>query len=52
MTPIESSKTIIEKDVCSNLQDRRFRQKPNFKLGDLVRTADIKRVSTEGDSTN
>ena len=28
------------------------KQKPKFKLGQLVRTADIERVFSEGDSTN
>ena len=51
MTPNQASKKTNEK-VYSNLQDRRVRQKPKFKLGDLVRTADIKRVFSKGDSTN
>ena len=29
--------------VCSNLQDRRDRQQPKYKLGQLVRTAVIKK---------
>ena len=52
MTPVQASKKSNEKIVFSNLQDRRVRQKPKFKLGDLVRTADIKRVFSKGDSTN
>ena len=52
MTPVQASKKSNEKLVFSNLQDRRVRQKPKFKLGDLVRTADIKRVFSKGDSTN
>ena len=52
MTPVQASKKISERKVYSNLQDRRVRQKPKFKLGDLVRTADIKRVFSKGDSTN
>ena len=52
MTPIQASKKSKEKEVYSNLQDRRVRQKPKFKLGKLVRTADIKRVFSKGDSTN
>ena len=35
----------------SFLQDRRIRQQPKFKLGQLVRTADIKIVFSKGDST-
>ena len=52
MTPVQASKKSKEKEVYYNLQDRRGRQKPKFKLGDLVRTADIKRVFSKGDSTN
>ena len=52
MTPVQASKKTNERKVYSNLQDRRVRQKPKFKLGDLVRTADIKRVFSKGDSTN
>ena len=52
MTPIQASKKSNEKLVYSNLQDRRVKQKPKFKLGELVRTADIKKVFSKGDSTN
>ena len=52
MTPIQASKKINERKVLCNLQDRRDKQKPKFKLGQLVRTADIKRVFSKGDSTN
>ena len=52
MTPIQASKKSNEKLVYSNLQDNRENQKPKFKLGQLVRTADIKRVFSKGDSTN
>ena len=52
MTPVQPSKKLSEKLVYSNLQDQRLRQKPKFKLGQLVRTADIKRVFSKGDSTN
>ena len=52
MTPIQASKKSNERKVFSNLQDRRVRQKPKFKLRQLVRTADIKRVFSKGDSTN
>ena len=38
--------------MFSNLQDKRQKLKPQFHLGDLVRTADIKRVFSKGDSTN
>ena len=52
MTPIQASIKSNEKIVYSNLQDRRDKQPPKFKLGQLVRTADIKRVFSKGDSTN
>ena len=52
MKPIDASKKSNEKLVYSNLQDRRAKQQPKYKLGQLVRTADIKRVFSKGDSTN
>ena len=52
MTPIQASKKSNEKLVYSNLQDRRDKQIPKFNLGQLVRTADIKRVFSKGESTN
>ena len=52
MTPIQASKKINEKIIYSNLQDKRKKLNPKFKLGQLVRTADIKRVFSRGDSTN
>ena len=52
MTSIQASKKSNEKLVVSNLKDDREIQKPKFKLGQLVRTADIRRVFSKGDSTN
>ena len=52
MTPVQASKKVNEKEIYSNLQDRRVRRKPKFKLGQLVRAADIKRVFSKGYSTN
>ena len=52
MTPIDVSKKSIEKEVYSNLQDRRVKQQAKYKLGQLVRTADVKRVFSKSDSTN
>ena len=52
MTPIQASKKSNERKVYSNLKDKREIQKPKYKLGQLVRTADIKRVFSKGDSTN
>ena len=51
-TPIQAGKKSNEKEVYSNLQDRRVRQQPKLKLGQLVCTSDIKRVFSKGDSTN
>ena len=52
MTPVQASKKSNEKLVYSNLQDKRKKLNPKFKLGQLVRTADIKKVFDKGDSTN
>ena len=52
MTPNGASKKSNEEEVYSNLPDRRVRQKRKLKLGQLVRTADIRRVYSKGDSTN
>ena len=52
MTPIQASKKSNEKEVYSNLQNKRRKLNPKYKLCQLVRTADIKRVFSKGDSTN
>ena len=52
MTPIQASKKSNQKLVYNTLRDDRVKQQPKFKLGQLVRTADIKRVFSKGDSTN
>ena len=52
MTPIQASKKSNEKLVYSNLQDKREKQTPKYKLGQIVRTADIKKVFSKCDSTN
>ena len=52
MTPIQASKKSNEKNVYSNLQDKRRKLNPKYKLGDLVRTTDIIKVFSKGDSTN
>ena len=43
MIPIGASKKWNEKEVFSNLQDKREERKPKKKIGQLVRTADIKK---------
>ena len=52
ITPIQASKKSNAKEVFDNLRDDRQKQRPKFKLRDLVRTADIKKVFSKGDSTN
>ena len=52
MTPIQARKKSNKKAVFDNLRDVRQKQRPKFTLGDLVRTADIKKVFSKGDSTN
>ena len=52
MTPVQASEKSNEKLVYSNLQDQRVKQPPKFKLGQLVRTSDIRLVFSKGDSTN
>ena len=52
MTPVQASKESNDKAVIDKLKDNREIQKPKFNLGQLVRTADIKRVFSKGDSTN
>ena len=52
MTPVQASKKSSETLVYSNLQDQRLKQPPKDKLGQLVRTAEIKKVFSKGGSTN
>ena len=52
MTPIQATKKSNEKEVSSNLKDNREVRKPTFILGQLVRTANIKKVFSKGNSTN
>ena len=52
MNPIQASRKSNEEEVYNNLRDGRQKQKLRFKLGQLVRTADMKRVLSKGDSTN
>ena len=44
MAPIQASKKAKEKEVYSNLRVDREKQTAKIKLGQLVRTADIRRV--------
>ena len=52
MKPIDASRKSNQKLVYNNLKDDREKQKPKYKLRQLVRTADIKKVFSKGDSTN
>ena len=52
MTPNQASKKSNEKQICSNLQNKRRKLNAKLKLGQPVRTAEIKRVFSKGDSTN
>ena len=49
MAPIQASEKSNEKEVYSNLKDNREVRKPKFNQGQLVRTADEKRVFSKGD---
>ena len=52
VTPLQVLEKSNEKAVFDNLRYYRQKQRPKLKLGDLLRTAEIKRVSSKGDSTN
>ena len=52
MPPIQASKKTNAKEIYSNLREDREKQTPKLNLGQLIRTADIKRVFVEGDSIN
>ena len=52
ITPFQASNKVNEKLVFSNLKDNREVRKPKFNRGQLVCTADIKRVFSKVDSTN
>ena len=52
MTPIQASLKKNEGYVYKNLLDKRKKVKPKFQINDLVRTADLKRTFSKGDTTN
>ena len=52
MTPLQASLKKNEKIVYCNLKDKREVRETKFNLGQLVRTSEIKKVSSKGDSTN
>ena len=52
MTLIQASLKKNEGYVYKNLLDKRKKIKPNFQRNDLVRTADLKKTFSKGDTTN
>ena len=52
LTPIQASLKKNEGYVYKNLLDKRKKIKPKFETGDLVRTADLKKTFSKGDTTN
>ena len=52
LTPIQCSLKKNEGYVYKNLLDKRKKIKPKFQLNDLVRTADLKKKFSKGDTTN
>ena len=52
MSPIQASLKKNEGYVYRNILDRRKKIKPKFQLNDLIRTADLKKTFSKGDTTN
>ena len=52
MTTIQASLKKNEGYVYKNLLDKRKKIKPRYEIGDLVRTADLKKTFSKGDTTN
>ena len=52
MTPIQASLKKNEGYVYKNLLDKRKKIKPKVQVNDLVRTADLKKTFSKGDTTN
>ena len=52
LTPTQASLKKNEGYVYKNLLDKRKKVKPKFQINDLVRTADLKRTFSKGDTTN
>ena len=52
LTPIQASLKKNEGFVYKNLIDKRNKIKPKFKINNLVRTADLKKMISKGDTTN
>ena len=52
LTPIQASLKKNEGYVYKNLLDKRKKKKPKFQLNDLVRTADLRKTFSKGDTSN
>ena len=52
LTPIQASLKKNEGYVYKNLLDKRKKITPKFQINDLIRTADIKKTFSKGDTTN
>ena len=52
LTPIQASLKKIEGFVYKNLLDKRKKIKPKYEIGNLVRTADLEKTFSKGDTTN
>ena len=52
LSPRDASLKKNEGYICKNLLDKRKKVKPKFQTNDLVRTADLKKTFSKGDSTN
>ena len=52
LSPKDASLKKNEGYVYKNLLDKRKKIKPKYKIGDLVRTADLKKTFSKGDTTN
>ena len=52
LTPVRASLKKIEGFVYKNLLDKRKKIKPKYEIGNLVRTADLKKTFSKRDTTN
>ena len=52
LTPFQGSSKKNEGFVYKNILDKRKKIKPKYEIGDLVRTADLKKTFSKGDTTN
>ena len=52
LTPSQASLKENEEYVYQNLIDKRKKIKPKYQINDLVRTADLKKTFSKGDTTN